>query len=310
MSGGDLDHSIMNNQAEIHRLKSEYVEARSINISILQAASVDHDPYVHALTLLNIAEMDVFIGAPKEDVQRSCDIAREIFKTQGYGLGLMFCDTTLAELHLREGNMLAAKTLLEGCLILTLRQSQIRHSHVISYCLQRLGNGSRWGAPGLMSSWTTVFLIHSLKQKERLGIHEALQFLGDLCVAQDDRNTAISLFTVALEGFTYMDVHRSKAECLLRLGDISKEDGNLLKAVELWETARPLFERSSQAGQVGHIDERLAGVSKEVLEQHRTNLACLAKLNAPSGPLEHISEIQELEGLDVDGEKEQHVVTV
>jgi tetratricopeptide (TPR) repeat protein len=163
-----------------------------------------------------------------------------------------------------------------------------------------------------MSSWTTIFLIHSLKHKEKLGIHEALQFLGDLFLAQDDRHTAISLFTVALEGFTYMDVHRSKAECLLRLGDISKGQGNLLKAVELWETARPLFERSSQTEQVGHVDERLARVSEEVLGQHRTNLTCLAGLNAPSGPLEHMnnpSEIQELEGLDVHGEKE-HLVTV
>ncbi|KAJ7916875.1 hypothetical protein B0H13DRAFT_2446285 [Mycena leptocephala] len=285
MSGGYLYHNIMNNQAEIHKLKSEYVEARSIHISILQAASVDHDPYFHAVTLLNIAEIDVSIGAPQEDVQRSCNIARDIFETQGYSPGVMICDTTVAELYLREGNMLAAKTLLESC----------------------------WGTPGLMSSWTTIFLMHSLKHKEKLGIHEALQFLGDLFLAQDDRHTAISLFIVALEGFTYMDVHRGKAECLLRLGDISKGQGNLLKAVELWETARPLFERSSQTEQVGRVDERLAGVSEEVLGQHRTNLTCLAGLNAPSGPLEHMnnsSEIQELEGLDVHGEKEHDLVAV
>jgi tetratricopeptide (TPR) repeat protein len=32
MSGGDLDHSLMFSQAEIHRLKSEYIEARKFHV--------------------------------------------------------------------------------------------------------------------------------------------------------------------------------------------------------------------------------------------------------------------------------------
>ncbi|KAJ7839797.1 hypothetical protein B0H13DRAFT_1911045 [Mycena leptocephala] len=98
-----------------------------------------------------------------------------------------------------------------------------------------------------VSSWTTVFLVHSVQQQEKLGIHKALQFLGDVFLAQDDEHTAINLFTVALEGFIYMDMHHSRAECMLQLGDISKGHGDLQKAVELWTTARPLFEQSSQA---------------------------------------------------------------
>jgi tetratricopeptide (TPR) repeat protein len=43
MSGGNLDHGIMNTQAEIHKLKSEYVSARSIYFMILQETSVDQD---------------------------------------------------------------------------------------------------------------------------------------------------------------------------------------------------------------------------------------------------------------------------
>ncbi|KAJ7902949.1 hypothetical protein B0H13DRAFT_1882443 [Mycena leptocephala] len=122
--------------------------------------------------------------------------------------------------------------------------------------------------------------------KGNLGIHKALQFLGDIFLAQSDENTAVSLFTVALEGFNYMDVHRSRAECMLRLGDIAKGHNDLLKATELWETARPLFERSSQAKQVERIDERLTGIGEAVREEHRNNLARLAELNAPSGNIE------------------------
>jgi hypothetical protein len=51
--------------------------------------------------------------------------------------------------------------------------------------------------------------------KEKLGILKALQFLGDVFLAQGEEYTALNLFTVALEGFTAMDVHRSRAECML-----------------------------------------------------------------------------------------------
>jgi hypothetical protein len=145
-----------------------------------------------------------------------------------------------------------------------------------------------------VSSWTTVFLVHSVQQQEKLGIHKALQFLGDVFLAQDDEHTAINLFTVALEGFIYMDVHHSRAECMLQLGDISKGHGDLQKAVELWTTARPLFEQSSQAKEVEKFDQRLACVEEDVLEKHRTNLARLAELAAPSRIMDEINDLSDI----------------
>ncbi|KAJ7862176.1 hypothetical protein B0H13DRAFT_1900234 [Mycena leptocephala] len=98
-----------------------------------------------------------------------------------------------------------------------------------------------------------------------------------------------------------MDVHRSRAECLLRLGDIFKGHGNLLKAVELWETAKLLFERSSQAKQVKYIQEKLAEVGEDVLQQHKNNLAHLVELNAPSGIVDELEDnIPEIDDLEVD----------
>jgi hypothetical protein len=181
-----------------------------------------------------------------------------------------------------------------------------------TYCLERLGDASCWGGLDGMSSWTTVFLVHSLKRKEKLGIYKALQFLGDIFFYQNDEHTATSLFTVALEGFTEMDVHCSRAECMLQLGDVSKGHGDLLKAVEFWERARPLFERSSQAKQVQRIDERVANISEDVLEQHRNNLACLAELNAPAGTIEELeddlSDIEDLDKVDIGDEKNLDLV--
>jgi hypothetical protein len=233
-------------------------------------------------------------------MSKESEKAREIFSTCNLVTEVLMCDASLADLSLREGNFLTAKTLFERCLKLSGGQSEM-----MTYCLERLGNASCWGAPNWMSGWTTVFLVHSVRRREKLGIHKALQFLGDVFLAQDDEHTAINLFTVALEGFTYMDVHHSRAECMLRLGDISKGHGDLLKAVELWETARPLFERSSQVKKVENIDQMLAGIDGDVLEQYRTNLAHLAELNAPSGTVDEIrdlSDIEDMDGLDLEDE--------
>ncbi|KAJ7734455.1 hypothetical protein B0H16DRAFT_1731798 [Mycena metata] len=95
-----------------------------------------------------------------------------------------------------------------------------------------------------------------------------------------------------------MDVHHSRAECMIRLGDMYEKDGNSLKALKLWEAARPLFERSSQGKRVEAIDQRLEKVSEEEKAQYRNNLARLALLNAPSGKIEdmdHLSETEDLE---------------
>jgi hypothetical protein len=109
-----------------------------------------------------------------------------------------------------------------------------------------------------------------------------------------------------------MDVHRSRAECMLRLGDISMGHGDPIKAVEYWEGAKPLFEWSSQAKGVCCINERLAGISSDVLEQHRHNLARLAELNALAGTVEEpeddLSDIGDLDKVDLGEEKELNLI--
>ncbi|KAJ7910205.1 hypothetical protein B0H13DRAFT_1877001 [Mycena leptocephala] len=54
-----------------------------------------------------------------------------------------------------------------------------------------------------------------------------------------------------------------------------------------------------------NIDQRLASVSEDVLEQHRKNLVRLVELTAPSGTVDEIddlSDIEEMEGLDLEDE--------
>ncbi|KAJ7457737.1 hypothetical protein FB451DRAFT_1406609 [Mycena latifolia] len=92
----------------------------------------------------------------------------------------------------------------------------------------------------------------------------------------------MSLWVVALEGFTQMDVHHSRAECMRRLGDLSKLQEDIVKAAELWKAVRPLFERSSQGKQMAHIDERLSGISSELLDRPLKPLIHFSDPHAPS----------------------------
>jgi hypothetical protein len=111
-----------------------------------------------------------------------------------------------------------------------------------------------------------------------------------------------------------MDVHCSRAECMLKLGDISKNRGDLPKAMELWDTARPLFEYSLQAQQVENIDCRFAGMSQEIQLQHRQNLVELTQPNALSGTVNGVEDDQaateDLENMSEDKKRVADMVVV
>ncbi|KAJ6592281.1 hypothetical protein DFH09DRAFT_1273376 [Mycena vulgaris] len=295
MSGGTLELSIIFTQAEIHMLKSEYVQARNIQRRVLLGVPLELAPSNHASTLLNIAELDVLLGAPMEDVQRNIDIAKSVFHSLEFLAHEMLCDAIMGTLHLRECNLLFAKSLFHKCLSFFWGN----RAEMVNHSLERLGDRSLWG-PDWPLSWTMVYLVHALKSKHNLHVHKALQFLGDVFRADGDQDTAVSLLTVALEGFTQMDVHRSRAECMLRLGDISKHNGDLMKAINFWKTARPLFDWSSQTKQIALIDERLSDIN---LEDNKQSLASVSYLHAPAAGPEDFGDITTpMEGLGLTDE--------
>jgi tetratricopeptide (TPR) repeat protein len=264
MAGGELDRDIMDTLGDLHRLRSEYKEAHHIQMQILQNASREQEPYHYVLAHYNIAQIDVEVGTSREDVVKNIETLMPVFKTTGILMGQIYGDMVRGALYLREKDWKTAKMLLQQCLRLVWG----KHSHDASYCLERLGNFHAWGTMYRSSTWTMLFLVHSFKTKQKLDIHKAFQFLGDNYLADGDKDTAITLFTVALEGFIQMDVHRSQAECMLRLGDISKKDGDLERAVGLWKAARPLFERSSQTKQIALVEEKLASIPSEHIEEY------------------------------------------
>ncbi|KAJ6596169.1 hypothetical protein DFH09DRAFT_128481 [Mycena vulgaris] len=256
LTGGEIDSRILRHQGEVHSVKSEYKEARKIYAQVMEGTTPESSPLNYGFSLLNIGAVDIVMGASQEDAQKSIDAAKAIFNNARFTHAVTLCDMILGDLKLREGDHSNAKTLLEQ----SFNSLRGYDAEGMLYCLEKLGDIRRWGEDAILSmaGWTVLFLGQALKSRNRLAIHQALGFLGDQALADGDDETAHSLFNVALDGFTQMDVHISRGNCLLRLGDLSLKQGDLQKAAEFWTSARPLFVRSSQGSCVEQIDRRLA----------------------------------------------------
>ncbi|KAJ7483584.1 hypothetical protein FB451DRAFT_1235039 [Mycena latifolia] len=257
LSGSVVDHRLLNTMGGLHFAKSEYAESRSINANIIR--DVDPSQYDYALGLHEITSIDVLIGADDVEVQRNLDTSYAMFSAMGDTYMTRHSDVLRAELYLRRGKFLDAKVLFHSCYDASLGKD----AEITGLCLDRLGDLTCW-APNKIpwtSSWTIVYLAHALKLHKKLQTHQAFRCLGDLFLDQGDQDTALSLFTVALEGFEQMDVHRSRGDCMVRLGDISSRKGDFTKAAQFYRGALPLYERSLQATSVSKTNAKLAGIN-------------------------------------------------
>ncbi|KAJ7263859.1 hypothetical protein C8J57DRAFT_1626342 [Mycena rebaudengoi] len=141
-----------------------------------------------------------------------------------------------------------------------------------------------------------MFLGQGVKCKDKRQTMQAFRCLGQILCAQGDNETALSLFNVALDGFTLIDVHRWRADCMVRIADILNSRGEVMKAVELWKAARPLFKRSSQMKDIIKIDEKLAEVDSAFLEEYEQQLQQPSGLDVPgSAPETYIVQDEEEE---------------
>ncbi|KAJ7087138.1 hypothetical protein C8R44DRAFT_752313 [Mycena epipterygia] len=277
ISQDSVDHTIMASEAQIHFLKSEYAQARGIYTEHLFNVQ---NKYLYPSSLLNLAEIDIVIGASPHDVHQNLDKARETYITTGNLRALRYCDISLGQLHLRERETHTAKLIFQQYINSDFKNN----SELALACLESLANTSQWPVFDFewASRWTVVYLVYANGKQNKRALHKALQFLGDVFLTHGDLTTSHSLFTVALETFTYMDIHRSRAECMLRLGDIARHRGDLVQAQDLWKEACPLFEQSSQAKDMTQIDTRLALVGQEVSDTHQKSLAFLSALETPN----------------------------
>ncbi|KAJ7796681.1 hypothetical protein B0H14DRAFT_3157858 [Mycena olivaceomarginata] len=190
MQGGEYETLVMEFEANLYQVKTEYVEARHVHELVVRQTSAILSPVSYAYALVNIALLDIVTGVDADAVSRNLSAATTTFQNVPWLRGISACELVQAEFMLREGDA-------------------------------------------------------------------ALRRLGDVLVRQGADDSGMSTLEVALEGFTRMDVHRSRAECMRTIGDICLRRGDLCRAGELWTAARPLFERSEQIKDVAEIDKRL-----------------------------------------------------
>ncbi|KAJ7145058.1 hypothetical protein C8R43DRAFT_549827 [Mycena crocata] len=256
LQGGDSDFMLLNASANIHECKTEYAEARRLQEIIVRGTSLTMSPVTYAHGLINIAFLDVFIGASADTVAHNLDAATAAFRAAGYTRGLVACDACNADLMLLRGEMDSARAeyvRLFGAL-------RGNDDEIATYCLAKLADPTlALNVDAETVRWAVVLVAFTMRAASRnsLTAHQALRCLGDVLARDGADDTALSVFEVALEGFTQMDVHRSRAECMQSMGDIYLRGGERVAATKLWTAARPLFERSQQTKAVMGIDERL-----------------------------------------------------
>jgi tetratricopeptide (TPR) repeat protein len=274
-----LGRFILTGEAEIHLVKTEYHESRRMQAEV--AAKCQPGSYEAVLASMNITLIDINTGVDSKYICNNLDITQShVSMLFGYlkQFPTLFIEYLVAEISLRDGAHETAKEIFEPSFKSNLNIDQ----QIALLCCEKLGDLST-GMNDISTTlqWAGILLSLASKYKDKLFIMHAFQHLGQIFSARGDDETALSLFTVALDGFTLMDVHRWRADCKVRIADILNSRGESTKAVELWKAARPLFEQSSQIKDVTKLDEKLAQVDPTVLADYEKNLLQLAELQVP-----------------------------
>jgi hypothetical protein len=273
----DCDSFLSNTKAVIHGLKTEYTEAQHIQEGILHRTSAVLSPVPYALALVNIVSIDLLTGTSTDSVSPSLDTAAAIFQNAHDTQGISICEVHYADLKFHKGDTGGACAQYMQVFI----AAYGKDNELTCACLMRLADPIHpVHAASEIARWAIIFLAYTMRRSARgtLEVHRALRCFGDVLAQQGMDEEAHSILTVALEGFTWMDVHQGRAECMQTLGDIHFHRGELSKAWTLWREARPLFQRSLQAKAVAGIDIRLAGPGET-----------LSKLDVPIAPFQQLS---------------------
>ncbi|KAJ7711081.1 hypothetical protein B0H14DRAFT_2645936 [Mycena olivaceomarginata] len=254
MSGYNLDHGVAISQAEIHLVKSEYAEARSIYSQIVIITSPEQNAEAYGCALLNMAEIDMKLGATKYDVQQHIENARTIFCRIKHRAEIIYCDMTSAALELRDQNTAWAYSKFLQCLNTSLGAD----SQVVGFCLERLSDLGQWKDTVInqKSPWPVVYFGHAWKSKDKLALNKALLFLGDI-----SQPFPLSPWK---DLPTWMFIAAEHNACCVS-GILQKKEGNLNSY------------RVLEAKDIAQIDFRLGGVE----EAHQDALTTLTALHPP-----------------------------
>ncbi|KAJ6534008.1 hypothetical protein DFH09DRAFT_123031 [Mycena vulgaris] len=251
-----VGRDMLNAHAEILHQKTEYRATRAIYATMKEWENTSGFGQTQlAYTLINLAVIDCATGdlaGVQELIDRSRSILASVYDI---GQGQAVCDLTQGDLELSLMHLDAAEDLYTRGLAFY----RNNNAEMTVWALQKLGDvtlARHNHAAALPRAVTHFAFAHKTRNWKE--VSASLRRIGDVFVWEGDDATAGSLFTLALESFTLMDIHQARADCMLRIGDIRKRGGDLNDARDWWARARPLFEKSSQAGDVQQCEERLS----------------------------------------------------
>ncbi|KAJ7330420.1 hypothetical protein DFH08DRAFT_882605 [Mycena albidolilacea] len=264
MQGGDSELRLAHLEGEVYQLRTDYAESRHIHELILQQSSAMLSPVTYAYNLVNIVSLDLLTGTSTDLVSHHLDAAADAFQTAQFPRGILLCQVLAVDLKVREGDKTGAHTEY----IRAFAGAYSNNDDELSrYCLCKLADSTHpVHADSEIKRWAVVLLAFTMRpcSQNMLAVHQAMWFLGNVLAQQDADDEALSILTVALEGFTWMDVHCSRAECMRTLGEVHFKRGEFHRASIFWMEARPLFERSLQAQAVAEIDCKLADLERHL----------------------------------------------
>ncbi|KAJ7626046.1 hypothetical protein FB45DRAFT_869158 [Roridomyces roridus] len=247
----------MHVEGTIYQSQSKYLKARDIFIQTRPDIALERN---YAYAALNIAQIDIEIGeVGGPGVELNIATAQKYFSEVQSQAELYSCQAVLASLQLKKHNWIQAKAMFEECLQVSWSQGP----GLTFYALEKLADITLWQSVDFpcASRRSVIYLVLSVRHKSKLNFHKSLRCLGDVLLSENDHESAEALFQVALEGFTTMDVHRSRAECMARMGELAIRAGRMDQAEKLWQKACILFERSSQTTQAAEIQRKLADLA-------------------------------------------------
>jgi hypothetical protein len=236
--------------------KSEYDEARTLYEGVARMSDQDRHPYFHTNGLLKMVKIDQTVGRDEAHVLHGLAVAKQAVVRLDWKQGMLFCERLMAGVHLARGDIAAAREGYISCFQST------RVGYMLPgmmQCLEMLGD-LRHGMSDVETTfhWAGTFFAAVRVWHNVVLTYQALRCLGDIFLAEGDDETALNVFSAVLEGATEMDVHRRRADCMVRIGDILMARGNAAEATKMWRDARPLFIRSSQMKDAASVDVRLA----------------------------------------------------
>ncbi|KAJ7810457.1 hypothetical protein B0H14DRAFT_2863630 [Mycena olivaceomarginata] len=277
--------------------KTEYKRAQDLALQVMDhwnsyKTSTNDTVVCHIL----LARIGIETGAEPDHIRHHIEAARlQLNSFVVWPIGLIHCDRLTADLHLCQGEISSAQEF-ANCLLSYQHSQDADGVEMILTRLADIKNGMH--SHKATWRWAVILLAHGMTTKSKGAIAKALRCAGDLLI-EDDEGSSLSVYWAALDTFTFMDVHRDKADCMVHIASIFEHRGERRNAVNILEEASSLYKRSSQKQEITKINAKLATLMS-ILRQQEAQLQRLAELNAPVGDpeqaqLEELGEIEDRE---------------